>query len=305
METILLNWDIENIRSKEEVDSFSNSVSIITSNDNKKYVLKEQKSLEKIKNEAALLSYLRDEIPIAAPIKTNDEKYYIEYDNKYYVLYPFLEGESFENHYDQDARKKAELLGETIGELHSALNEINYNECKVFNLVNNVTNWAKDIIEKNKDYFDYNFIMKIINLFEEEFIPVYDLLPKQIIHRDIHPGNILFQDNRLSGIVDFELNVKGVRIFDPCYCATSILVGDFDNEAKRAQWLDILFYILKAYNKKNKLTQKELFSVIYILYSIQLIFMAFSCTVDDYEAARCNEKVLKWLYKNKEKIQLP
>lgn len=302
-EQILSNWDVGKVISIEEVDSFSNSVSIITSQDNKKFVLKEQENLDKMKSETVLLSNIEKEVPIAAPITTKDKNYFIEYENNYYILYPFLEGESFENHYDDKSIEKAKLLGETIGDLHSALKKINYKKCKKMNLVNEVTKWSKNIIEKNKEDFDYNFILEIIKLFEKEFVPIYDLLPKHIIHRDIHPGNILFKDNELSGIVDFELTVKGVRIFDPCYCATSILVGDFDNEVKRSQWINILFSLLGAYNKKNKLTQEELSGVVYVLYSIQLIFMAFSCTIDNYEAARNNEKVLKWLFDNKEKIK--
>lgn len=302
-EKIFLNWDIEDVKSIKEIDSFSNSVNIITSRDNKKYVLKEQENLERIKSEAGLLSYLREEIPIAAPIKTKNNKYYSEYENKYYILYPFLEGENFEDHYSKNSRREAKLLGETIGDLHSVLKKIKYEECKTFNLVKDVTNWSKDIIEKNKDLFDYNFVMEIIKSFQEEFIPIYDLLPKHIIHRDIHPANILFKDNRLSGIVDFELTVKGVRIFDPCYCSTSILVGDYNDEVKREKWIDIFYTILKAYNEKNKLIQEELFSLVYVLYAIQIIFMAFSCNTDNIEAAKYNERVLKWLFKNKENIE--
>lgn len=66
----------------------------------------------------------------------------------------------------------------------------------------------------------------------------------------------------------------------------------------------IIFYaILKAYSEKNILIQEEFFGLIYILYSIQIIFMAFSCNTGNFEAAKCNEKVLKWLFENKENIK--
>lgn len=302
-EEILVNWDIGDVISVKEIDSFSNSVRLITSRDNKKYVLKEQQRVEGIKKEAALLSYLREKIPIAAPVKTKNNEYYFEGENKYYVLYPFLEGASFKDHYGENYREEARLLGKAIGDLHSALKKINYEGCKEFNLVKDVTEWAKDIIEKNKELLDYNFVEEIIKSFKEEFILIYDLLPKQIIHRDLHPGNILFKDDRLSGIVDFELAVTGVRIFDPCYCSTSILVSGFNDEAKRGKWINILHIILKAYNGRNKLTREELSGLTYVLYSIQILFMAFSCHTGNYEAAKCNERVLKWLVKEEEEIE--
>ena len=31
--------------------------------------------------------------------------------------------------------------------------------------------------------------------------------------------------------------------------------------------------------------------------------MAYSCTIDDHEAAKCNENVLKWLFKNRYLIE--
>lgn len=78
-----------------------------------------------------------------------------------------------------------------------------------------------------------------MTLFEREFAPIYEDLPKHMIHRDFHPGNVLFKDDRLSGIVDFELTVKGIRIFDPCYLATSILVSCIDDKKKLDQWPSI------------------------------------------------------------------
>ena len=303
IEKILLNWDIGDVTSIEKVDSFSNSVNIITSHENKKYVLKEQASYERIKNEVALLPYLREEIPIAVPIIARDDSYFIDYENRYYILYQFLDGKCFEDHYGENSREKAELLGEAIGNLHSVLTKVEYEGCTIFNLVSDVIDCSINIIEKNKAYFDYQFILEIIRLFKRYFVPSYDLLPKHIIHRDFHPGNILFKDNKLSGIVDFELSVKGVRIFDPCYCATSILVGDFNDEDKRKQWIDIFTAIIAVYNQKNKLTREEIYALTYVLYSIQLIFMAFSCNIDHIEVAKCNEKVLKWLYQNRDMIE--
>ncbi len=300
---ILLNWNIKDVESIEKVDSFSNSVSIITSQEQRKYVLKRQQNLEKIKREAALLSNLREEVPIAAPMVTKSNNYFVEFEKDYYMLYPFLEGKSFTDHYTENYRREAGLLGETIGNLHSVLKDIDYKEGKNFNLVGDVRDWARNVIEQNKKALDYPFVREAIELFEKEFSPIYDLLPKQTIHRDIHPGNILFTGHRLSGIVDFELSVKGVRIFDPCYCSTSILVGNFDNEIKRGKWLNIFSSLLQAYNEKNTLTREERFGLFYVLCSIQIIFMAFSCNIEDFKAAKCNERVLKWLFENKKLIE--
>jgi Ser/Thr protein kinase RdoA (MazF antagonist) len=64
-------------------------------------------------------------------------------------------------------------------------------------------------------------------------------LPQTVIHRDPHPGNMLFEDGYLSGVLDFDLMMRGPRIFDPCYCATSMLLAQFLDERHREYWLDL------------------------------------------------------------------
>jgi prepilin-type processing-associated H-X9-DG protein len=64
-------------------------------------------------------------------------------------------------------------------------------------------------------------------------------LPIQLIHRDAHPANMLFLDGRISGWLDFELIVRGPRLFDLCYCATSILMNGMD-DPDNARWLTLL-----------------------------------------------------------------
>ncbi|RKD34196.1 phosphotransferase enzyme family protein [Thermohalobacter berrensis] len=301
---ILENWNIDKNFKIEEVDSYSQEVSIIVTSTGEKFVLKGQKKIERIKKETTLLLDLKHQnLPVAAPIKNKKGGYYVEDDNLYYALYPFLDGESFSDHYSKDAIKKANLLGEIIGDLHNCLKNVNSSGYEKMNLVSNVLNWAKNVIENNQEYFDLKSVTKIINCFEENIAPLYDSLPKQLIHRDIHPGNILFTNGKLSGIVDFELAIVGPRVFDPCYCTTSMLVGDFEDSKKREKWIDLLLSLLEGYKSKVDITKEEIKSIIYILFAIQLIFMAFSCTTNNIDAAKCNERVLKWLYENRESIK--
>lgn len=302
MQEILKSWDIDNPLSIEKLDSIGNTVFSITCSE-QNYILKEHKNDEKVQKEFALLSQLQDKIPIAAPIKSKANKYYVEHNDRFYVLYPFLKGSSFTNHYSSKYKEQAIALGNAIGTLHFELQKIDFEECKTFDLIHDVLSWAKGILEENREYFDINCIIEILDQYEREFKPMYELLPKQIIHRDMHPGNLLFSGLELTGIVDFELSVKGIRIFDPAYCSTSILMSDFDNKENRSLWQEILITILSAYNQINLLTEEENTGLLYVLYSIELIFMAFFCTVNNIDAAKCNERVLKWLYKNREMIQ--
>ena len=55
----------------------------------------------------------------------------------------------------------------------------------------------------------------------DTFTDLYPKFPRQIIHRDPNPGNIICADSQW-GFIDFELAERNARIYDPCYAATAV-----------------------------------------------------------------------------------
>ena len=303
-EIIKQNWTLGNIKSVEKVDSFSGKVKKITKDDGQIYFLKEKEDIDKCQLENRLLIHLdKNKLPVAVPIKTTTDELGLVQGEKVYCIYPSIIGESFEDHYGEEGHKEARLLGNSIGLLHKALKNYDPDGYRKMDLVYNVLEWANQIINKNKKYFDLGLFNNVKTYFKRSFVPIYDKLPQQLIHRDIHPQNMLFDNYKLSGIIDFDSIVYGVRIFDPCYCGTSILVGGFDDEEKREKWLDIFKSIIDGYHQQVVLTEAEVKSIIHVLMTIQIIYMAFSCNIDSIDAAKYNQKVLKWLYDNRESIE--
>lgn len=293
------NWDIGVVQSTDPLGASGRVHTIITRGN--RYVLKEQNDPGKVAWEAALLGRLRRHLPTAPPMVTRDGRHCAPHGDTFYVLYPFLQGHRLD-HQRNVLVEGAEFVGEAIGRLHGALRDIELAGYPTMNLVNDVGVRSRHIIAQNKKHLDCGFALAAITHFEKHVTAASPLLPQQIIHRDMHPGNMLIKDDQLSGIVDFELSVRGARLFDPCYLATSILVEVFDEEERRLQWPGFLVNLLRSYGRRIRLTKNEITSVIWILYAIQLIFMAFSCTIDDIDAATCNERILKWLYAEEEGI---
>ncbi|WP_425449406.1 phosphotransferase enzyme family protein [Dethiothermospora halolimnae] len=296
------NWNIGEVKSIEKIDSFTGRVKKVFTNNKEIYILKEKENITSLMKESKLLRYLKEcNMPVAAPLVTKNNSVYYCQDNKYYCLYPMLTGKDY---FSNPEKVGVYALGNSIAKLH--LNLSNYSligDYSDLDLLNTVLKWAKKIINEHKEYFDLEFINEVMDFFNINFRKLYNILPKHLIHRDIHPGNMIFKNNILSGIFDFEMVVNGVPIFDPCYCASSILVSKFEQKDKRLDWCTRLVELLKGYNEEVSLTKDELESIIFILFSIQIIFMAFSCNIDNIDAAKYNQKVLKWLYKNKEQIR--
>jgi Ser/Thr protein kinase RdoA (MazF antagonist) len=130
-----------------------------------------------------------------------------------------------------------------------------------------------------------------------------ETLPQTVIHRDPHPGNLLFEDGQLSGILDFDLMMRGPRIFDPCYCATSLLLAQFPDARHRGHWLDLWQALLAGYRRLVPLTAAEQAGLFTMLAVIQLLFIAYALRTHRPDAASMNQSALLWLHHHRRHIE--
>ncbi len=102
--------------------------------------------------------------------------------------------------------------------------------------------------------------------YQRRFRELYDELPKQIIHRDPNPSNIITNDDKW-GFIDFDLSECSVRIYDPCYAASAILSESFelDNPDKLKKWIEIFREIMYTMRLQNLLNlRKKQFHMFYL-----------------------------------------
>lgn len=217
-------------------------------------------------------------------------------------LSPVLNGEMLESSdcFTVDYKAKARYLGECIGQLHKILAKYDdglpLNEASLYE---DVASWAmpetKEQMRKNNcplpDSFYEDYAIKFGNIVKA--------LPRQLIHRNICPGNFRMKDGKLTGFADFELSERNVRLFDPCYCATGILsecISENDLD-KLAKWPDIFTNILAGYDSICKLSPEEQKAAIYVVYSIQMICVAYFGKLERFSIlADINRRMLTWIY---------
>ena len=161
--------------------------------------------------------------------------------------------------------------------------------------------WALPNVKQQNIQWNMGIADTIFDDYIENFGALYDKLPKQLIHRDPNPSNILFDNGEVSGFIDFDLSEINIRLWDVCYCATGILSEGSDEAYEK--WLDILGGILYGYDMEGKLTSEEKQAVFYVICSIQMICIAFFESNDIYrELAKINRQMLKFIIDNKENI---
>lgn len=238
----------------------------------------------------------------AIPIKSSDDKEIVEDGELYFILINRIQGNQIkaDDMYEGNLQTKSRFVGEIIGQLSLALKNVDAIVTDI-NIFESVKNW---VIPKMKEIMQLSdeFCNEYINTFSK----LYDKLPKQIIHRDPNPGNIII-DNEKWGFIDFELSERNIRIFDPCYAATGILSESFldDNKEKLTKWIYIYKNIMYGYDSVAKLSYEERKSIPYVVLSNQLIVVAWLSEQEKYKHIyETNKEMTKWLISNFNKLTI-
>lgn len=258
------------------------------------FVLKFSANLGKVKNAVALCKAIESAgLYVSSPVLTTDGREYVQDGELFFYVTRRVSGTQMvsQDFYEGDYIAKSRFVGEIIGQLHLIL-------CQAETLVDDVDlykivkNWA---MPKSRSIlaFPEQFCRDYLDVFGD----LYDKLPKQIIHRDPNPANIIISQDKW-GFIDFELSERNLRIYDPCYAATAVLSEGFDesDSAKLSKWLEIYRNILWGYDSVVKLTDQEYKALPYVIMANQLICTAYFSEQDKYaELFETNKRMTLWL----------
>jgi len=198
-----------------------------------------------------------------------------------------------------------EQYGRSIARLHKALKAIQEDiPSAEVDLYKRVTEWALPSVKRQNTErnigLDETFFSDVMRGFGE----LHDKLPRQLIHRDPNPSNILFHNDTVTGFIDFDLSETNIRLWDVCYCATGILSESTDGEDEgHEKWLEILGGILRGYDLEGRLTPEEKHAVFYVICSILIICIAyFEGREMHKDLAEANRRMLGFVVRKKEQI---
>ena len=250
------------------------------------YVLKYTANFGKLQKSMEVSKALADiGLLSAVPVPTADGKEYIREGELYFRLTRRLPGKQMVSR--RFGQGNGRFVGEILGQLHLALQTVN--DCvSEADLLGTVRDWAlpkaKEALHLSDAFCDDYLKM---------FTQLYPNLPRQIIHRDPNPGNIICADDQW-GFIDFELAERNVRIYDPCYAATAVLSETFgrDNEG----WLEIYRDIICGYDSVAKLSETERKAIPYVILANQFVCVAWFSEQEKYvEIFETNKKMTAWL----------
>lgn len=192
-------------------------------------------------------------------------------------------------------------LGEGLARLHAALRDCDPLLCYAEDYTATLRDWAipaarAAMVPEPLWLKDYQTRMET----------TFPALPTQIIHRDPNPDNLLMQDGRVVGFLDFDLTRILPRIFDICYAATGILCDAWPHatEAQRLHFFDVAKAIWHGYDAVSPLTPEEWTALPDMVLAIQLTCVAAFAGSDKLvQQFEVNQHMLQFIRTNLHRFQ--
>ena len=237
----------------------------------------------------------------AGPVSTKDGCEFLEGERIFTLTHrPFGEPLAKDRRFGENCRQYAFKYGQSIAKLHNALAAV---EADIMpdekNLYKIVVDWAMPETKRQNEMYQMGLPKDFFEDYTRSFAPLFANLPKQLIHRNPCPPFILFDGEEISGFSGYDLCERNVRLFDLCYCATGILAEQKDVTDIYKKWPQILEGILRGYDSATPLTEAEKQAVLYVTFSIQMIFIAYCEPQDELkELAKVNREMLCYIVEN-------
>ncbi len=291
IQQIINEWDIE----KKDIKQIYDSAWHIGED----FVLKTYEDVNMLQRNIKILTILEDMgIPVGGIILTKDRKTYAKDNEYYYILTNKLSGSNL-----TDIHKNTTIaseMGRVLARLHNALKECEtQDEFWDNSLLKEMNGWIKEaFVKSNWKYIGESAFCNLVDRLEK----VYDRLPVQLIHRDVHPGNFLFDNGTFSGYIDFDLSQRNIRIFDLCYFMLGLLSEEEVLDISEEQWFDTLKYFFAGYEQEHKLLPEEKQAVTYVMEAIELLFIAWFMEQNDIKCAEDAMKIYQFVEKNEEMV---
>ena len=262
------------------------------------FVLKYTANLGKLKNHIEVSKAIEGiGLLSASPVATTDGREYIQDGELYFYVTRRMKGQQMVSgsFYDGDAVSNARFVGEIIGQLHLVLSKID--DCiSDADLLATVRDWALPNAKVALNLSD-DFCKEYL----DTFAALYPKLPRQIIHRDPNPGNIICNHDQW-GFIDFDLAERNARIYDPCYAATAVLSESFGKDNDK--WLEIYRNIICGYDSVAHLTDEERKAIPYVIFANQFVCVAWFAGQNKYaELFGTNKKMTLWLIDRFEELK--
>ncbi len=250
IENITSNYNIGNLIFFQGIKEGIENTNYLLSTSSDKYILTIYE--ERVKNKLLpfylkiMINSHKRGIKCPLPVQDNNNNVLNKFKKKYYGIFTFIPGVSAKKLDEKQCfaigkeLAKFHIVNKGVHKLHendfslSFWNDL-YSECKSF--INEIIPNSVSIVEEEINFLNHNWPKS---------------LPKGIIHADLFPDNVLFNDQKkISGLIDFYFSCYDFLSYD-----IAILVNSWcfpSNNFKENLFLNIMY----GYESLRKLEKEE------------------------------------------------
>ena len=253
-----------------------------------KHVLKRYTDTNYLSRSLQIANLLAAEgVPVVTYIQTVDGYMTVQDADWHYCLMTKLQGCDSDLYVEPDL---AHELGRELARLHIALTHIEPQvSCNDNDLLAEWRNYIKPGLGViiNEEWVTH---------VEIQLCDLYQKLPHQLIHRDVHTHNVLFADGKLTGWLDFDLGRRDVKLFDLAYLLGGLLSEGIQEPAKVEIWRLLYQAIIDGYNEINTMSANEHEALPVMMIVIELLFVSYWSNEGCPEQSQQAQLMAKWLY---------
>jgi homoserine kinase type II len=318
---ILDNYDVGTLVSYKAIEEGEVNYNWIVKATEAKYILRKENPFRKLPDlefQFSYLTYLKThEFPyrIPVPLSTKNGRHYFKSNESYFWLYEYIEGRIR----TRFGKKELKQVAEMMAAYHHLIEQSKLNNkkgngdvfCKKAVLKELKMLQSEALQKAEEDPKDAIFLKeapKLVRLLEGLDEREYAQLKRYPLHRDISPTNILWKDNKIVGIVDFEnaslMNdtiIKDIAVMLQYSCR--------DRKHKYRSDLKLGKFFLEEYKKYHSISNEEIKFIPEIITAgaIEDFAYAYWMLVNDPKRAKLYRlglysNVAKWHLKNRRLI---
>jgi Ser/Thr protein kinase RdoA (MazF antagonist) len=213
-------------------------------------------SLQDLQGEHKLLSSLQAAgfslSPTVTPCTTGDTAF--EEKEGVFAMYRFIESAPpFDWTRGGWSIEQAKLAGAALAEFHTYGAQCQALSLKAAVQAADLREWGLSVLQRASGMFPDDVMIKV-SRFEDvlrgAFAIAADTRSHGVIHGDFHPGNVLYQDGQVVGVLDYEYCRVDSRLFDVAYATMT-----FSFEHMEAAYA---LAVLDGYNSRTQFAKMDM-----------------------------------------------
>jgi len=183
-------------------------------------------------------------LPVPCPIKDINGQMLQSLHHKPALIVPRITG----THPEKTDALRCQAIGQALGSIHQCCLEAEISHPSIRSL-----GWLSEMAQAIKPSLkepERQLFERCLSLIAE--VSTHKHLPQSIIHGDLFKDNALFDDNTLTGIIDFNSAGDGYLIFD-----LAIVANDWCSDESGALNVELAEALLSGYSQSRPLTAEE------------------------------------------------